>query len=48
MAKQRSGLNYATSGAGTQRHFIGDGSPKLAVIKLEHVPYRGAGRRSTI
>jgi tripartite-type tricarboxylate transporter receptor subunit TctC len=44
VAKQRSGLSYATSGAGTQQHFIGEWFAKLAAIKLEHVPYRGAGQ----
>jgi tripartite-type tricarboxylate transporter receptor subunit TctC len=44
LAKQRLGLGYATSGAGTQQHFIGEWFAKLANIKLEHVPYRGAGQ----
>jgi tripartite-type tricarboxylate transporter receptor subunit TctC len=44
VAKQRSGLSYATSGAGTQQHFIGEWFAKLAAIKLDHVPYRGAGQ----
>jgi tripartite-type tricarboxylate transporter receptor subunit TctC len=44
LSKQRSGLSYATSGAGTQQHFIGEWFAKLAMIKLEHVPYRGAGQ----
>jgi tripartite-type tricarboxylate transporter receptor subunit TctC len=44
LTKQRSGLSYATSGAGTQQHFIGEWFAKLAAIKLEHVPYRGAGQ----
>src|SRR5262245_10429225 len=41
VSKQRC---YATSGAGTQQHFIGEWFAKLAMIKLEHVPYRGAGQ----
>jgi len=44
LAKRRLGLSYATSGAGTQQHFIGEWLAKLAAIKLEHVPYRGAGQ----
>jgi tripartite-type tricarboxylate transporter receptor subunit TctC len=44
VAKQRPGLGYATSGAGTQQHFIGEWFAKLAGIKLDHVPYRGAGQ----
>jgi len=44
VAKQKPGLGYATSGAGTQQHFIGEWLGQLAGIKLEHVPYRGAGQ----
>jgi tripartite-type tricarboxylate transporter receptor subunit TctC len=43
-AKQRPGLAYATSGAGTQQHFIGEWFAQIAGIRLEHVPYRGAGQ----
>jgi tripartite-type tricarboxylate transporter receptor subunit TctC len=44
VAKQNPGMGYATSGAGTQQHFIGEWFAQLAGIKLEHVPYRGAGQ----
>src|SRR5262249_30535717 len=44
VAKQRTGIGYATSGAGTQQHFIGEWFAQVAEIKLEHVPYRGAGQ----
>jgi tripartite-type tricarboxylate transporter receptor subunit TctC len=44
LAKQRPGLPYATSGAGTQQHYIGEWFAQIAGIKLEHVPYRGAGQ----
>jgi tripartite-type tricarboxylate transporter receptor subunit TctC len=44
VAKQRPGMGYATSGAGTQQHFIGEWFAQLAGIKLDHVPYRGAGQ----
>jgi tripartite-type tricarboxylate transporter receptor subunit TctC len=44
MAKQRPGMSYATSGAGTQQHFVGEWLAHAAQIKLEHVPYRGAGQ----
>jgi len=44
VAKQRPGLGYATSGAGTQQHFIGEWFAQITGIKLEHVPYRGAGQ----
>jgi tripartite-type tricarboxylate transporter receptor subunit TctC len=43
-ANRHPGLGYATSGAGTQQHFIGEWFAQLAGIKLEHVPYRGAGQ----
>jgi tripartite-type tricarboxylate transporter receptor subunit TctC len=44
VAKQRPGIGYATSGAGTQQHFIGEWLAQTAQIRLEHVPYRGAGQ----
>src|SRR5882672_8286848 len=44
LARQRSGMSYATSGAGTQQHYIGEWFAQIAGIKLEHVPYRGAGQ----
>jgi tripartite-type tricarboxylate transporter receptor subunit TctC len=43
-AKQRPGLPYATSGAGTQQHLAGEWFARLAGIKLTHVPYRGGGQ----
>jgi tripartite-type tricarboxylate transporter receptor subunit TctC len=44
VAKQRPGIGYATSGAGTQQHFVGEWLAQAAQIKLGHVPYRGAGQ----
>lgn len=44
LAKRRPGMTYATSGAGTQQHYIGEWFAQIAGIKLEHVPYRGAGQ----
>jgi tripartite-type tricarboxylate transporter receptor subunit TctC len=44
VAKQRPGIGYATSGIGTQQHFVGAWLAQTAQIKLEHVPYRGAGQ----
>src|SRR5262249_11951072 len=44
LAKRRPGMSYATSGAGTQQHYIGEWFAQIAGIKLEHVPYRGAGQ----
>ena len=43
-AKERPSIGYATSGAGTAQHFVGEWFAQLAGIKLEHVPYRGAGQ----
>ena len=43
-AKKKPGMGYATSGAGTPQHFIGEWFAQIAGIKLEHVPYRGAGQ----
>ena len=42
--KQRPGQGYATSGVGSNQHFLGEWFAKSAGIKLEHVPYRGAGQ----
>jgi tripartite-type tricarboxylate transporter receptor subunit TctC len=44
LAKQRPGIGYATSGAGTQQHFVGEWLAQTVQIKLEHIPYRGAGQ----
>jgi len=44
VAKQRPAIGYATSGAGTQQHFVGEWFAQIARIKLDHVPYRGAGQ----
>jgi len=38
------GLGFATSGVGTNQHVIGEWFVKEAGIKMEHVPYRGAGQ----
>ncbi len=42
--KQRPGKGYATSGVGSNQHFLGEWFLKSAGIKLDHVPYRGAGQ----
>jgi tripartite-type tricarboxylate transporter receptor subunit TctC len=44
VAKRRPGLGFATSGVGTNQHFVGEWFARLTGIKLEHVPYRGAGQ----
>jgi tripartite-type tricarboxylate transporter receptor subunit TctC len=43
-AKLRPGLGFASSGVGTQQHFVGEWFAKIAGIKLDHIPYRGAGQ----
>ncbi|MCC6890349.1 MAG: tripartite tricarboxylate transporter substrate binding protein [Hyphomicrobiales bacterium] len=42
--KKRPGKGYATSGVGSNQHFLGEWFLKEAGIKLDHVPYRGAGQ----
>jgi tripartite-type tricarboxylate transporter receptor subunit TctC len=43
-ARAQPGLSYATSGVGSNQHILAEWFAKLAGIKLEHVPYRGAGQ----
>jgi tripartite-type tricarboxylate transporter receptor subunit TctC len=42
--KQQPGLNYATSGVGSQQHMAAEWFAKLAGITLSHVPYRGGAQ----
>jgi len=42
-AKTQPGIGYATSGVGTQQHFVAEWFAQIAGIKLNHVPYRGGG-----
>ena len=42
--KQEPGLNYATSGVGSQQHMAAEWFAKLAGIRLSHVPYRGGAQ----
>jgi tripartite-type tricarboxylate transporter receptor subunit TctC len=42
--KAKPGKGYATSGVGSNQHFLGEWFLKEAGIKLDHVPYRGAGQ----
>jgi tripartite-type tricarboxylate transporter receptor subunit TctC len=42
--KKSPGKGYATSGVGSNQHFLGAWFLKEAGIKLDHVPYRGAGQ----
>ncbi len=43
-AKEHPGLGFASSGVGSNQHVIGAWLAERAGIKLEHVPYRGAGQ----
>ena len=43
-AKANPGLGYASSGAGSNQHVIGEWLKREAGIHLDHVPYRGAGQ----
>ncbi len=42
--KKNPGLGYASSGVGSNQHVAGEWFAKDAGIKMEHVPYRGAGQ----
>ncbi len=42
--KANPGLGYATSGVGTNQHVAGEWFAREAGIKMDHVPYRGAGQ----
>jgi len=44
LAKQKPGLAYATSGAGSQQHMAAEWFAKLAGIQLTHIPYKGGGQ----
>ncbi len=43
-AKANPGVGFATSGVGSNQHVVGTWFGKEAGIKMEHVPYRGAGQ----
>ncbi len=43
-AKKLASLGCATSGVGSNQHVLMEWFAKVADIKLEHVPYRGAGQ----
>jgi tripartite-type tricarboxylate transporter receptor subunit TctC len=42
--KAQPGMSFATSGVGSNQHILGEWFAKEAGIRLEHVPYRGAGQ----
>jgi len=44
LVKRKPGTAYATSGQGTNQHFLGEWFADAAGIKLDHIPYRGAGQ----
>ena len=44
LARREPGLSYATSGAGTNQHVLAEWFAQTAGVRLEHVPYRGAGQ----
>jgi tripartite-type tricarboxylate transporter receptor subunit TctC len=44
LARRQPGIPYATSGAGTNQNFLGEWFAQAAGIKLNHIPYRGAGQ----
>ena len=46
-AKKSPGLGYATSGAGSGQHMLGECLAKLAGVQLTHVPYKGGGQAIT-
>jgi tripartite-type tricarboxylate transporter receptor subunit TctC len=46
-AKKNPDLGYASSGVGSNQHVLGAWFAREAGIKLEHVPYRGAGQAVT-
>jgi tripartite-type tricarboxylate transporter receptor subunit TctC len=43
-AKAKPNMGFATSGVGSNQHILGEWFAKEAGIKLDHVPYRGAGQ----
>jgi tripartite-type tricarboxylate transporter receptor subunit TctC len=45
--KKNPGFGFATSGVGSNQHVIGEWFAKEAGLKMEHVPYRGAGQAVT-
>jgi len=46
-AKKNPGLGFSSSGVGSNQHVLGAWFAKEAGIKLDHVPYRGAGQAVT-
>jgi tripartite-type tricarboxylate transporter receptor subunit TctC len=42
--KAKPGLGFATSGVGSNQHVVGEWFKREAGLKIDHVPYRGAGQ----
>src|SRR4029453_11945482 len=42
--KANPGQGYASSGVGTNQHIVGEWFKRETGLKLDHVPYRGAGQ----
>lgn len=42
--KANPGLGFATSGVGSNQHIVGEWFKKETGLRLDHVPYRGAGQ----
>lgn len=47
LAKKQPGMNFGTSGIGSQQQIVAEWFAKLAGIKLVHVPYRGGAQAIT-
>ena len=47
LARQRPGIAYATSGAGSQQHIVAEWFASIAKIELSHIPYKGGGQAIT-
>jgi tripartite-type tricarboxylate transporter receptor subunit TctC len=47
LARQKPGMGFAHSGAGSQQHMVGEWFAKLAGIQLTQIPYKGGGQAIT-
>jgi tripartite-type tricarboxylate transporter receptor subunit TctC len=47
LAKEKPGMSFATSGAGSQQHIAAEWFASLAGVQLTHVPYKGGGQAIT-
>jgi tripartite-type tricarboxylate transporter receptor subunit TctC len=47
LAKQKPGMGFAHSGAGSQQHMAGEWFAKLSGIQLTQIPYKGGGQAIT-